>query len=233
VDCEGELRVGVGSFFVEVTLFQPASGAAETSAEGQMLVSVAEGGQEAPDLVSPGASGADDARGGGTLGPARLDALEQKAFECPTVLRAVTVNAAAGAVESRAGLRQARTPPGGAGSGNPQAEGAQARGVVRGPQFEIGEDNAVAAETARGTKLLDDWVAGNVRAVQAADNLRPQPSESNVACPRLPTAWRNWTRPPQRLTRCRQLRAPPPSCHEPAVGLPQACCNGVCPMIIP
>jgi len=58
----------------------------------------------AADLVSPLASGADNAQGGDGSGAARLDALEENTLELEAVLGAVGIDPAVAAIEGGAGV---------------------------------------------------------------------------------------------------------------------------------
>ena len=153
----------------------------EAGAEGKLFICVPEGEEELADFVSPLLRGADDAQGRGGFRVAGLDALQQHALELAAVLGAVSIDAAAAAIEGGAGLIQVRRAQLGVRSANGQTQRAQARGIVARPQADVGKDDAIAAEPAGGAKLADDCVVRILRAVQSTRKLRLNTVYGNAA----------------------------------------------------
>jgi hypothetical protein len=96
-------------------------------------------------------------------------------------LGAVSIDAAAAAIEGGAGLIQVRMAQLGGRSANGQAQRAQSHGIVARPQTDVGKDDAIAAEPAGGTKLADDCVVRILRAVQTTLKLRLNAVYGNAA----------------------------------------------------
>ena len=133
MDSEGKLGLRIRRFFVPTPLLQSLADAPEAGAEGELLIGISKGVEQAADLVGALTSGADDAQGGGGLSVAGLDALEENTLELAAVLRAVGVNAAPAAIERGARLRPGWWAEGGAGKAEIRSEikaGSDVRGML-------------------------------------------------------------------------------------------------------
>ena len=190
MDGERELRIRVCRCLVQLALLHALAGAAETRAEREMGVRVAQGTKEAADGVSPLARGADDAQGRGSFSAARLDALEEQALELTAVVGAIRVNAAVAAIIGGAGLSQSRRALS-ARRANGQAQRLQPGGVVIWPQSDVGEDDAIAAKPASGAKRRDGCGVGMLRIVQTPEaKAKRRLTQTRLTFPFTALRWR-------------------------------------------
>ena len=151
---KGQLCINVSVFLTRSVHSEPLSCAPEPGAEGQLLIGISQCMEQAADLVGARACVLDHAQGGGRLSLARLDTLEECAIERAAVAGSVRVNAAVATVKRGARLRHMRRAMGKVRDANRNSGRPQSRGVVVGPQRDVGKNDATAAEPAGGTKLV-------------------------------------------------------------------------------
>lgn len=127
-------------------------GFGKTAAERQALVRLTEAAQKLVDALDLAPALLNGVKRGWNGGLARLNTLEQPAFECPAAGWALVINAAECAVPTRARLEGSRFP---AFLLENQAECPELVRVIPRLQFDIAEQNTIAAQTATRAKLSD------------------------------------------------------------------------------
>jgi len=155
VDRERQFSESLRRGFVEAAPFEPAPHALEAEAQGELLICVTEFSQESADFLR--------ALAGGANGLERLvgfrftggDALEKRALELPAALGAVRINPAPVVrAESGAGLGSlGETLFSAVSDLQRQAQGDELVGVICGLQFDILEENAIAAKATGQTEV--------------------------------------------------------------------------------
>jgi hypothetical protein len=168
VNCLRQLTKRSGARAIESAGFEAAPGALESEAQGHVFVGVAQRTQQPPHFVRAAAGGADGLQRGRHSGFTCGDRLEQRTFKLPATRRSLVVDAAAivgaergaGLRESwRAALRVRR-------DYNPvlltnlstvtdgQPKELEVCRIFAGLDFDVLEENAIAAQAAGEAKLL-------------------------------------------------------------------------------
>jgi len=191
MDSQGQFAVLSRVSRVATGHFNPLGRSMEPGAERQMLIGIAQGGQQAANLVHPPNRTADRLQGLALAQALPLHSFEQQAFKLTAMRWPVGVNPATAVAISRAGLQKMRCFRAlwfGAAArwglnfaawfqANAQFQGTKPRRIIGGLQLQIRKDHAVAthpasqAEPARGTPGEDCGLA-RIHTIQAKAPLR-------------------------------------------------------------
>jgi len=153
VNSQRELSISAGGFFVQLGPLKPPGYSPEADAERHLFILVCQRAEQAPDLLRPPPSRADQAQGRGRRSPAGFRILEQNALELAAILRTIRINPAPAAVQGRAGLRKPRGVVCRAWQGDRQPKRPQPLCIVPRLQLDVSKNDPVAAQAARQAKL--------------------------------------------------------------------------------